>query len=123
MAKYVLKKVPSGSQFVYTVYDASGNVVSTRTSSRSYVACTADGEFYFGRLGLIGSGLHGKAIRKYERAISDLSAIESGASARQVLDYYKRTLYSDYNLDDLRELASRAEVRLPELRAIAYLAE
>jgi hypothetical protein len=118
MAKYVLKKVISGSQFVYTVYDESGNVVSTRTSSRSYVACTADGEFYFCRLSLIGS-----AIRKYERAISDLSAIESGASARQVLGYYKRTIYSDYNLDDLRELASRAEVRLPKLRAIAYLAE
>lgn len=118
MAKYVLKKVISGSQFVYTVYDESGNVVSTRTSSRSYVACTADGEFYFCRLSLIGS-----AIRKYERAISDLSAIASGASARQVLGYYKRTIYSDYNLDDLRELASRAEVRLPKLRAIAYLAE
>lgn len=118
MAKYVLEKVISGSQFVYTVYDESGNVVSTRTSSRSYVACTADGEFYFCRLSLIGS-----AIRQYERAISDLSAIESGASARQVLGYYKRTIYSDYNLDDLRELASRAEVRLPKLRAIAYLAE
>ena len=64
-------------------------MVSTRTSSRSYVACTADGEFYFCRLSLIGS-----AIRKYERAISDLSAIESGASARQVLDYYKRTIGS-----------------------------
>lgn len=118
MAKYVLQKVISGSQFVYTVYDESGNVVSTRTSSRSYVACTADGEFYFYRLSLIGS-----AIRKYERAISDLSAIESGASARQVLGYYKRTIYSDYNLDDLRALASRAEVSLPKLRAIAYLAE
>lgn len=118
MAKYVLTKVASGSQFVYTVYDESGNVVSPRTSSRSYVACTADGEFYFCRLSLIGS-----AIRMYERAISDLSAIASGASARQVLGYYKRTIYSDYNLDDLRELASRAEVRLPKLRAIAYLAE
>lgn len=40
----------------------NGNVVSTRTSARNYVACTADGSFYFGRLDLIGKGDHGKRL-------------------------------------------------------------
>lgn len=47
-------------RFVYTVTDESGNILSTRRSNREYVACTIDGQYYFGRLDLIGKGDHGK---------------------------------------------------------------
>lgn len=56
MAKYILSKKVKGKKYQYTVTDEKGNVISTRTSARDYVACTANGEFYFGRLDLIGKG-------------------------------------------------------------------
>lgn len=62
MAKYILSKKAKGKKYQYTVTDEKGNVVSTRTSARDYVACTANGEFYFGRLDLIGKGDHGKQL-------------------------------------------------------------
>lgn len=62
MAKYILSKKAKGKKYQYTVTDEKGNVVSTRTSARDYVACTANGEFYFGRLDLIGKGDHGKRL-------------------------------------------------------------
>lgn len=62
MAKYILSKKAKGKKYQYTVTDEKGNVISTRTSAREYVACTADGSFYFGRLDLIGKGDHGKRL-------------------------------------------------------------
>lgn len=64
MAKYILSKKAKGKKYQYTVTDEKGNVVSTRTSARDYVACTANGEFYFGRLDLIGKGDHGKGLSR-----------------------------------------------------------
>lgn len=62
MAKFKLTRTQKGDKFVYTVTDESGNVISTRTSKRNYVACTANGEFYFGRISLIGKGEHGESV-------------------------------------------------------------
>lgn len=49
-------------KFHYVVTDNNGNVISERKSNRHYVACTACGAFYFGRLDLIGKGTHGLLI-------------------------------------------------------------
>ena len=38
------------------VTDENSSVVSTRTSTRDYVACTANGDFYYGRFDLIDKG-------------------------------------------------------------------
>lgn len=57
-----LVKTQKGKLFKYDVVDESGSIVSTRTSKRDYVACTSNGEFYFGRLDLVGKGDHGRAI-------------------------------------------------------------
>ena len=62
MEKYILTKTQKGKKYLYEVKDENGNIVSTRTSARDYVACTADGSFYFGRLDLIGKGDHGKRL-------------------------------------------------------------
>lgn len=48
MAKYILSKKAKGKKYQYTVTDEKGNVVSTRTSARDYVACTANGEITSG---------------------------------------------------------------------------
>lgn len=63
MAKYILVKKVKGQKFEYQVIDTESKaIVSKRTSARDYVACTADGSFYFGRLDLIGKGDHGKRL-------------------------------------------------------------
>lgn len=52
------------TRFLYIVREiATNEIVSTRSSNRKYVACTAHGDFYFGRTELIGKGDHGKRIR------------------------------------------------------------
>lgn len=64
--KYTLNVKETGNKaaaFHYTVTDENGTVISERKSNRVYVACTADGSFYFGRVDLIGGGDHGKQIK------------------------------------------------------------
>lgn len=52
MAKYILVKKVKGKKYEYQVIDADSKaIVSKRTSAREYVACTADGSFYFGPFG------------------------------------------------------------------------
>lgn len=63
MGTYKLNKVQKGKNFEYTVTDENGNIISKRVSARDYVACTANGEYYFGRLDLIGKGDHGKYLK------------------------------------------------------------
>jgi hypothetical protein len=65
---YILKVTLTNnksSKYLYQVLDESGTVISTRRSNRKYMACTADGQYYFGRLDLIGKGDHGSAIKFY----------------------------------------------------------
>lgn len=50
-------------KFHYQVIDETGAVISERKSNREYVACTIHGQYYFGRLDLIGKGDHGKQIK------------------------------------------------------------
>jgi hypothetical protein len=50
-------------RYHYTVTDETGKFISERKSNRQYVACTIDGNFYFGRLDLIGKGEHGKRLK------------------------------------------------------------
>lgn len=64
MEKYILTKTQKGKKYLYEVKDENGNVVSKRTSTRDYVACSVSGEFYFGRLDLIGKGDHGKGLSR-----------------------------------------------------------
>lgn len=64
--KYTLNVKETGSKaarFHYTVTDETGTVISERKSNRQYVACTINGQYYFGRLDLIGKGDHGKQVQ------------------------------------------------------------
>ena len=63
---YTLKVTETSNKtgkFIYEVIDKTGQVISKRTSNREYVACTIDGDFYFGRLDLIGKGDHGRRLK------------------------------------------------------------
>lgn len=66
MKTYKLTKTPKGSNNVYTVTNQQGTVLSKRVSKRDYVACTINGEFYFGRPDLVGKGDHGSLLKFYQ---------------------------------------------------------
>ena len=65
---------------LYQVINEDGKIVAKRTSARKYVACTINGEMFFGRLDLIGKGEHGNRLNyiadcKYNTTIERYSKI------------------------------------------------
>ena len=121
MAKYILSKQVKGKKYLYTVKDENGNVVSTRTSARDYVACTADGSYYFGRLDLIGKGDHGKYLNRAEAMLANPEREYKKMIAYWVPSYRKQWIAENpveqwiaRNVEDAKEEKKR-------LSAIAYL--
>lgn len=69
--KYTLNVKETGNKaarYHYWVTDENGSVISERKSNRKYVACTANGRLYFGRLDLIGKGDHGRFLKNADGA-------------------------------------------------------
>lgn len=69
ISKSVMRvRIINGRDVSYQVVDDAGVVIATRnvraTSNRKYVACTANGEYFFGRMDLVGKGDHGRAINE-----------------------------------------------------------
>jgi hypothetical protein len=59
--KYTLTVEETGlknGKYFYKVTDETGKVWATRHSNRKYVACDKLGNWFFGRLDLIGKGAH-----------------------------------------------------------------
>lgn len=54
MEKLILTKAAKGKKFIYEVKNEAGEIKAQRISARDYVACTADGNMFFGRRDLIG---------------------------------------------------------------------
>lgn len=72
MKKFILTRKGKGKSFKYTVTDEHGNVVSTRLSTHGeFVACTANGEFYFRNLDLIFKGSHGAKLKEAIDLLND----------------------------------------------------
>ena len=66
MKTYRLTKTElKNGKFLYEVKDENNNTISKRTSTRGhYIACTIDGQFFFGRRDLIGKGMHGQLLNQ-----------------------------------------------------------
>lgn len=91
MAKFILTKTQKGAKYQYQVIDTTTNeAISTRVSTRDYVACTINGDFYFGRLDLIGKGDHGSKIKRAAAVMNDPKADKDHKD-------YCRDLYADLN--------------------------
>lgn len=90
MAKYILSKKAKGKKYQYTVTDEKGNVISTRTSARDYVACTANGEFYFGRLDL---------NPRQKQYFADTIAVAKRVDIVRAAD-----VFNDYELEIIRDI-------------------
>ena len=95
---YTLKKTETNrknGKFLYEVIDEYGNVISTRSSNREYVACTIYGGFYFGRIDLIGKGEHGRCQKIFFKNMNinqdffDKHVKQNWESIEQFKSHYK----------------------------------
>lgn len=124
MANYILTKTPKGAKFQYQVIDTKTNeVISTRLSARNYVASTANGEFYFGRIDLIGKGDHGKRLNW---ALLILNNPQK--AYKDNLAYYVPSFRREWAKENpfekwIEENKERAEQVKNELEKIAYLTD
>lgn len=121
MAKYILSKQTKGKKYLYTVTDENGNVVSTRTSARDYVACVADGSFYFGRLDLIGKGDHGKRLSSANDILANPERAYKKMIAYWVPDYRKKWVAENPVEQWVARNVESAKQEKERLNAIAYL--
>ena len=121
MAKYILSKKAKGKKYQYTVTDEKGNVISTRTSAREYVACTADGSFYFGRLDLIGKGDHGKRLSHMAAILANPEAEYKKQVAYFTPDYRSKWIAENPAEQWIARNVEYAKKEKERLDAIAYL--
>lgn len=121
MAKYILSKKAKGKKYQYTVTDEKGNVISTRTSARDYVACTANGEFYFGRLDLIGKGDHGKRLSHTAAILANPEAAYKKQVAYFTPDYRSKWIAENPAEQWIARNVEYATKEKERLNAIAYL--
>lgn len=123
MAKFKLTRKQKGDKFVYTVTDERNNIISTRTSKRDYVSCTANGEFYFGRIDLIGKGNHGKDI-SYQSAILNNPELEYVKYVCGFVPSYRDEIMSEFPKDKwIKSHLEYAKERLSLLNEVVYLSE
>lgn len=104
-AQFKLNVTEKNGKFHYTVTDQNNNIISERKSTRNYVACTADGTYYFGRLDLIGKGEHGSYLNFCQFAIN--------ATEKEFFKKYKFNL-TEEKIEELKNTIER-------LNSIAYL--
>lgn len=114
---YKLTKTQKGKKFLYTVTDENGTVISDRLSTRDYVACTANGAFYFGRLDLIGKGDHGRSIAYETKFCADPRTHYTYTLRNGV---HRPFIESEY-LAWVGSAVAGSNARLSELNKIAYL--
>lgn len=116
MATFKLNKTAKSKKFEYTVTNENGEIVSSRISARDYVACTADGIYYFGRLDLIGKGEHGRMI-KYYQSYNYEEMYKSHYEWHRITRYVGCSSYEDFK----KEAEIRVAKHLDALNSIAYL--
>lgn len=120
MATFKLNKAVKGKKFEYTVTNEKGKIISKRSSTCDYVACTANGEFYFGRLDLIGKGDHGKLLNKANLILSNpQKAWDNDAKKYHI---FPNTWKTENPFEEwLKRSTDWAQRRKSELNSIAYL--
>lgn len=123
MEKVRLTKKQKGDKFIYTVIDEKNNVISTRTSKRDYVACTVNGEFYFGRIDLIGKGKHGDSFSYCTKIINNPEKAYINF-VNGFVPSYRIEIMKEHPKDEwIEKQLKYAKERLPLLNTIAYLSE
>lgn len=67
MYKLIVQFTSKSGEHHYQVIDGNGVIHATRISKRKYAACTINGQFFFGRLDLIGKGDHGRTLAQLRK--------------------------------------------------------
>lgn len=122
MAKYILVKKEKGKKFEYQVIHAESKaIVSKRTSARDYVACVADGSYYFGRLDLIGKGDRGKQLSWVNKILSNPEKAYKEMAANWVPEYRKQWIAENPAEQWIARNVQSAKEEKERLTTIAYL--
>lgn len=111
--KYTLKKTETArktGKFFYEVIDENGNIISTRSSNREYVACTINGEFFFGRVDLVGKASHKHSLN---------NCLDNMNISQSRFDQIKKHLIK--SVDSIDKYKSIYKKRYDMLNSIAYL--
>lgn len=117
---YTLTRVKKGSKWLYEIKDNNGNVVASRTSARDYEAATINGEFFFGRVDLIGKGDHGKALRVFENYLANPKK-EYAKIINSYIPSYRKKIMQEYPYEEYVKRMDGRKDRYRELSTIAYL--
>lgn len=104
--KYTLRCTPKGKKFLYEVKDEQGRLYAKRLSNRdNYVACTLHGEFFFGRIDLIGKGDHNKIVTQYMKVIEAPKAYYEKMRAWWIREKQEVMTYEDWKQTAFRGYA------------------
>lgn len=123
MSKFKLTRTQKGDKFIYTVTDERNAVISTRTSKRDYVACTVNGEHYFGRHDLIGKGNHGKELSYWSTVINNPD-LEYRKFIFGFASIHRSDIMKEYQKDKWIEIMLQyAKERLSSLNTVIYLSK
>lgn len=117
---YTLTKVRKGSKWLYEIKDNNGNVVAKRTSVRDYVAATINGEFFFGRVDLIGKGQHGRMLGEFNEFYANPKKSYMKIVNNFVPSYRKKYM-QEYPYEEYVKRMDGRKDRYRELSTIAYL--
>ena len=122
MAKYILVKKVKGKKYEYQVIDADSKaIVSKRTSARVYVAWTADGSYYFGRLDLIGKSDHAKRLSHATEILANPEKAYKKQIAYFTPDYRNKWIIENPAEQWIARNVEYATKEKERLNAIAYL--
>lgn len=99
----------SGPKYIYSIVDANGNVLETRKSNNEYVAATTNGGHFFGRLDLIGKGVHGERLNNVEKAIAKFSSLPGDEKSQKYSDLTNAEQVESYK-EVLKSLLSIAKL-------------
>ena len=106
-----LTKTKKGDTFIYEVTNENGTLTTRRISKRDFVACTASGVYFFGRLDLVGKGEHGKCIKYWKEVLRDPNADFRRCFGKDVV-YKERLIRSriEFAKDRLNNLLNIVEL-------------
>lgn len=117
---YTLTRVKKGSKWLYEIKANNGNVVATRTSARDYEAATINGKFFFGRMDLIGKGLHGRILREFNEFYANPKKSYMKIVNKFVPSYRKKYM-QEHPYEEYVKWMDGKKDRYRELSTIAYL--
>lgn len=106
---------------IYQVVDDSGKVISQRVSAREYVACSINGDYYFGRMDLVGKGEYAYMLQRAKNFMKDPEGWFRNYAQTQLVPSAREEFLSEKLDPNNLEAAIAHQKEVIEGLTIAYL--